>query len=268
MPVAYATNNKSSKDYIIMVYGVLPRANGFEGTIADDSPMYKDTMDSVLQSILKRLPGGPIQGDYRIVCNVETQPDLGGFVDEMNYEVPLKGSYRVWIAVHMHEGYTDERYFLCPRVIGGMKGEIIDEETNHLQNSGSCEEQFVLIRDHMKPFHHPSMKQLVRHLKHCGIHGEICRHIFAFVELEGVKCISLNGVSEKFMADAWSNIISKSSRYMNKGHGRMLHPMWKVLFQVDYPWGTLKESSFMFDGVHWRIHNATRTYDRSEYHSF
>lgn len=258
MPVAYTTNDKASNDYMIIIHGSLPKAKKLDRPIPDDDPMYKDIMDSVLQSILKRLPLGPMAEQYRIVCNVEARPDFGGCIEYDGYGDPveLEGRYRVWIALHMHKGFRDERNFLRTHMVGGLKGEIIDESTD-LKMSASLELQFKSIRDHLKPYHHPGMKQLVCYLKHRGINRDICQRIFSFMELEGIQCISLNGVSEKFMVGAWSTIISKCPRYMNSGHGRMVHPMWRIFSELDDEWDTLKENSFIFEGDHWQIHSIT-----------
>ena len=93
MPVAYATNDKASEDYIIMVYGSLPHADELDESTPYNDPVYKDAMDSVLQSILKRLPLGPMADQYRIVCNVEARAGQEDDDDEM----ALVGYYRVRI---------------------------------------------------------------------------------------------------------------------------------------------------------------------------
>ena len=94
MPVSYTTNKKASNDYIIMVHGEML---GVDDIGNDDDPIYEEAMDSVLQSILKRLPKGSLARQYNIVCNVEARPDFGGDIEEDadGNEVELKGRYRV-----------------------------------------------------------------------------------------------------------------------------------------------------------------------------
>lgn len=253
MPVAYTTNSKASEDYIITVYGNLSHA-----TPDDDDPAYKATMDSVLQSILKRLPLGSMAEQYRIVCNVEARAGQEEEDSEDDEFVTLMGHYRVWIALHMSEGAGGAN---CLRtcMIDDLKGEIIDESIN-AQDTHRLELEFGLIRDYMNPYHHPSMQQLVRYFKQSHISDEICRRIFCFLEMKGVQCISVNGVSERFMVDTWSEITSKCPQYMNNGYGYMVHPMWMYFrFSAnECEWRTIREQSYMFYGDHWRVYNLQR----------
>lgn len=270
IPVTYTMNGQVSNDYIILIYGKMPCPDD----VRDDDPGYKEIMDSVLKSILMRLPLGPLAVQYRVVCNIEARPDFGGQIemDKDGNKVALEGRYRVWIALHMQKGYTDERSFLCTTLAGGLKGEIISE---------SCEKQDVFanklalasITNCINPHCHPSMQQLVRYFRSVGIHGDLCLRIFGYMEMEGVECVSVNGVSEKLMVDVWSEIIGKSTQYMNDGGGYMVHPMWMCFaehpiegYVTYHSWNDVREQSCTFDGDHWRVYNILHAQnDRSGY---